>query len=155
MKKILAIAWKNILNQFSDKSELLFFLILPIIFTLVLSAVGGGQSDKKISLLVVDQDNSAFSAELVAEMKKSESVEVKAVSLDEAQKQFEDKKAPIWLTIPAGFESSLLSGMEGPLELHKLPRNNDANTVEQGTINSSSQHRQPGISCGEKQPGRS
>jgi ABC-2 type transport system permease protein len=136
MKKILAIAWKDTLNHFSDKSALLFFLILPIVFTVALSAVGGGQSDKKISLLVVDQDNSSFSTELVNELKKSESVEVKMVGLEEAQKQFDDKKAPIWLTIPAGFERTLISGMEGTLELHKLPRNNDANTVEQGTLNS-------------------
>jgi ABC-2 type transport system permease protein len=136
MKKILAIAWKDTLNRFADKSELLFFLILPIIFTLVLSAAGGGQNEKKISLLVVDQDNSSFSTELVDELMKSESVEVKAVGLEEAQKQFDDKKAPIWLTIPAGFERSLLSGMKGSLELHKLPRNSDANTVESGTINS-------------------
>jgi len=136
MKRILAIAWKDTIIHFADKSELLFFLILPVIFTLALSAVGGGQSDNKISLLVSDQDNSSFSDELVAEMKKSESVEVKAVSLEEAQKRFDDKKAPVWLAIPAGFESSLLSGMDSPLELHKLPRNNDANTVEHGTINS-------------------
>ena len=136
MKKIFAIAWKDTLNRFMDKSELLFFLILPIVFTLALSGAGGGQSDKKISLLVVDQDNSSFSNELVSELKKSESVDVKAVSLEEAQSQFDAKKAPIWLTIPAGFERSLLSDMEGPLELHKLPRNTDADAVEQGTINS-------------------
>jgi len=136
MKKILTIAWKNILTQFSDKSELLFFLVLPIVFTLVLSMVGGGQSDKKISLLVVDQDNSSFSTKLVDEIKKSESVEVKVVGLQEAQKEFDDKKAPIWLTIPAGFERTLLSGMEGTLELQILPRNNDATTVANGTINS-------------------
>ena len=137
MKKILAIAWKDTLNRFADKSALLFFLILPIVFTLAISASGGGQSEKKISLLVVDQDNSAFSTELVTELMKSESVDVKAVSLDEAQKQFDEKKAPIWLTIPAGFERSILSGMEGPLEIHKLPRNSDANSVQQGTIMSS------------------
>jgi len=136
MNKIIAIAWKDTLNRFLDKSELLFFLILPVVFTLVLSGSGRGQSEKKISLLVVDQDNSSFSTELVAEFKKSESVEVKTISLEEAQTQFEDKKAPIWLTIPAGFERSLLSGMEGPLEIQKLPRNNDANTVEQGVVTS-------------------
>jgi ABC-2 type transport system permease protein len=136
MKKILAIAWKDILNRFSDKGELLFFVILPVIFTLAISATGGGQSEKKISFLVVDQDNSSFSTELVSELKKSESVEVKTLSLEQAQTQFDDKQAPIWLTIPAGFERSILSGMEGPLELHKQPRNNDADSVETGTINS-------------------
>jgi ABC-2 type transport system permease protein len=65
---------------------------------------------------------------------KSESVDVKAVNLDEAQKQFDDKKAPIWLTIPAGFERTILSGMESSVELHKQPRDSDATAVERGTI---------------------
>jgi ABC-2 type transport system permease protein len=130
MKKIIAIAWKDILNRFLEKSALLFFLILPIVFTLTLSLAGGGQSTKKISLLLADQDHSAFSTKLVSEIKKSESVDVKETSLNDALVQFKDKKAPIWLTIPVGFESSLLSGSEGSLDLHKLPRNNDADTVE-------------------------
>jgi ABC-2 type transport system permease protein len=134
MKKIFAIAWKDALNRFSDKGELLFFLILPIVFTLILSETGAGQSDRKVSLLVVDQDNSSFSAGLVAELKKSNSVDTRVLSQEEAQKEFDAKNAPIWLTIPAGFERSLLSGMGGSLELQKLPRNNDASAVEQGTI---------------------
>jgi ABC-2 type transport system permease protein len=136
MKKIFAIAWKDTLNRFSDKGELLFFLILPIVFTLVLTGTGAGQSDRKISLLVVDQDNSSFSTGLVAELKKSISVDTRVMSQEAAQKEFDAKNAPIWLTIPAGFERSLLSGMEGPLELQKLPRNNDADAVEQGAITS-------------------
>jgi ABC-2 type transport system permease protein len=136
MKKIFAIAWKDALNRFSDKGELLFFLILPIVFTLILSGSGAGQSNRKVSLLVVDQDNSSFSAGLVAELKKSDTVDTRVLSQEEAQKEFDAKKAPIWLTIPAGFERSLLSGIGGSLELQKLPRNNDASAVEQGTITS-------------------
>lgn len=136
MNKIFAIAWKDTITRFMDKTELLFFLILPIVFTLALSGAGGGQSDEKISLLVVDEDNSSFSAGLVAELKKSQTAEVIIVSLEEAQKQFDNEEAPIWLTIPAGFERSVRSGMEGSLELHKIPRNSDANTVEQSTLRS-------------------
>ncbi len=134
MNRILAITWKDLINRFSSKSEFLFFLILPIVFTLVLSNSGGGQSNKKIDLLVVDQDQSSFSADLVSELKKYPSIDVKEINLGEAQKQFDSKKAPIWLTIPAGFEQSILSGMDGSLEIQKLPRNNDADSVLQGTI---------------------
>jgi len=36
MKKILTIIWKDTILRFSSRSELIFFLILPIIFTFIL-----------------------------------------------------------------------------------------------------------------------
>jgi len=42
MKKIFAIAWKDTLMRFTGWSEWLFFLILPIVFTLVLAGGTGG-----------------------------------------------------------------------------------------------------------------
>jgi len=67
MRQILAIAWKDALVRFSSRSELLFFIVLPVVFTLILS--GGlaklGQSDDRVPVLVVDQDHSALSAELL------------------------------------------------------------------------------------------
>ena len=36
LRKILAIAWKDAIIRFSSRSEILFFLVLPIVFTLIL-----------------------------------------------------------------------------------------------------------------------
>ena len=65
MKKIFAIAWKDTLIRFSGWSRWLFFLILPIVFTLVLAGGTGGSSDSRVRLVVVDQANSPLSADLV------------------------------------------------------------------------------------------
>ncbi|HNT22864.1 MAG TPA: hypothetical protein PKM21_00745, partial [Anaerolineales bacterium] len=75
--KILAIAWKDTLVRFSDRTELLFFLILPLIFTVLLSGMGaGGNDDAGTPLLVVDQDQSTLSAKLVAGLQEIDAVEV-------------------------------------------------------------------------------
>ena len=46
MKKIFAIAWKDTLMRFTGWSEWLFFLILPIVFTLVLAGGTGGRNGR-------------------------------------------------------------------------------------------------------------
>ena len=58
MKKIFAIAFKDARERFSGFTEWLFFLILPIVFTLVLAGGTGASSDNRIRL-VVHPDNAA------------------------------------------------------------------------------------------------
>ena len=74
MKKIFAIAWKDTLMRFTGWSEWLFFLILPIVFTLVLAGGTGGSSDSRVRLVVVDQANSPLSADLVTALENSQAV---------------------------------------------------------------------------------
>ena len=57
MKKILAIIRKDIRLRFAGPSEWLFFLILPVAFTLILAGGTAGAGDARIRLLVVDQAN--------------------------------------------------------------------------------------------------
>ena len=68
MKKIFAIAWKDAIIRFASSSELLFFIILPIVFTFLLAGgTPSGNEDNRIRLLVVDeaQDMNADEYELV------------------------------------------------------------------------------------------
>jgi hypothetical protein len=37
MKKIFAIAWKDAIVRFASSSELLFFIVLPLVFTFLLA----------------------------------------------------------------------------------------------------------------------
>ena len=74
MNKIFAIAWKNARLRFSGPSEWLFFLILPIIFTLVLAGGTGNSGDARIPLAVVDQAGTPLAAKLVDVLAKSGTV---------------------------------------------------------------------------------
>ena len=62
MKKILNLGWNDIKIEFSDRSALLFFFILPLIFTAILGASFSGNgdpdADNRWLVPVVDQDQS-------------------------------------------------------------------------------------------------
>jgi len=129
--KIINIAWKDLIMRFSDRTEILFFLILPVVFTFLLSGGASQGSDSPTTLLVVDQDGSQLSADLISAIFENKIVQPQVVSFSEAQRAFADKKAPAWLIIPDDFEASLLSGGVSSLELRKTPNNIRADAADQ------------------------
>ncbi len=129
MRQIIAIAWKDTLIRFSSRSELLFFIILPVVFTLVLS--GGlskmGQSDDRVPVLVVDQDGSPLSAELLHTLGQSSGIRtVVMASSAAAEAEFAKNNTPVWLTVPAGFGAALTGGQPVKVEVRSLPNNLNA-----------------------------
>jgi len=94
MKIIFAIAWKDAIIRFASSSELLFFIILPVVFTFLLAGgTPSGNEDNRIHLLVVDESQTAISQQILAELENSTAVRSEIVSQDEAQKQFDDRRA--------------------------------------------------------------
>jgi len=132
MRQILAIAWKDALVRFSSRSELLFFIVLPVVFTLILS--GGlaklGQSDDRVPVLVVDQDHSALSAELLQALGQSSSIRPVALDASAAAAEFAKNSTPAWLTVPASFGAALTAGQPITLNLRALPNNLNALAAE-------------------------
>ena len=127
MKKIFAIAWKDALIRFSGFSELLFFIILPIVFTFILGgSPNPGDADDRIRLVVVDQAHTSLSADLIAELEKSTAIRPDVLELDEAESQFSDRSASVLLIIPSGFDTDSLSTGAAELELRQQPNNMDA-----------------------------
>ena len=61
------IIWKDTLLRFASRSELLFFLILPIVFTFILAGGTGAPADNRIHLLVADQAGSPLSQQIIAD----------------------------------------------------------------------------------------
>ncbi len=127
MKKIFAITWKDALIRFSGFSELVFFIILPLVFTFILGgSPNPGDADSRIQLVVVDQAHTSLSADLIAELEKSTAIRPKVVALDEAESQFSDRSAAVLLIIPSGFDKDSLSTGTAELELRQQPNNMDA-----------------------------
>lgn len=130
MKKILSIIWKDTILRFSSKSELLFFLILPIVFTFILAGGTGNQNaDNRIRLLVVDQAQSALSQQVIAELEKSASVRPEVVTLEAGEAAFEDRAASALLVIPADCDNETLQTGEIVLDLRQLPNNLNADAA--------------------------
>jgi ABC-2 type transport system permease protein len=126
MKKILAIIYKDVRLRFSGVAEWLFFLILPLIFTVVLAGSTGASSDSRIRLVVVDQANSPLSQNLMAELGKSPAIRAEVLPLAEAESQFSQRNATIILIIPAEFNLARLETGSISLELREQPNALDA-----------------------------
>jgi ABC-2 type transport system permease protein len=125
MIKIFAIAWKDTLIRFDSWSRWIFFLILPIVFTVVLAG-GTGSSDSRVRLVVVDQANSPLSMDLVTELEKSRAVYPDMLTLTQAQNQFSQRSVSAVLIIPVGFDTAHLEQGSIQLELRQQPNNMNA-----------------------------
>ena len=126
MKKILAIIRKDIRLRFAGPSEWLFFLILPIVFTLILAGGTAGAGDARIRLLVVDQANTSLSAELIAALGKSEAIRPQVAPLATAESEFSQRRVSAVLIIPAAFDVPQLRAGVAELELRQQPNNLNA-----------------------------
>ncbi len=135
MKKILAIAWKDAIVRFAGPSELLFFIVLPVVFTFLLAGgTPSGNEDPRINLLVVDEANTSISQQLVDELEMSTAVRPEAVAYDEAQDLFDERRAEVVLIIPSGLNLDSLQSGTAEVELLQQPNNMNALAAEQAVL---------------------
>jgi len=135
MKKILAISLKDTMLRFSSWVEWLFFLILPIIFTIILGGGTGTPPDSRVHLLVVDLANSSLSTDLESALENSEAVRPEVVELKKAEDQFSQRSVSAILIIPENFTIETLADQKIELEMRQQPNNLDS-LVAQQAVNS-------------------
>jgi len=135
MNKAFAIAWKDTLLRFSGWAEWIFFLVLPIVFTVILAGGTGGSSDGRVRLAVVDQSGAPLGGQMVAALEKSAAVRPDVMTLEQADSQFNQRQVAAVLIIPAGFDQESMAQGAGSLqiELRQQPNNIDA-TVAQRAV---------------------
>jgi ABC-2 type transport system permease protein len=135
MKKIFAIVWKDAIIRFASKSEWLFFIILPITFTfLIAGGVPSGNDDNRIRLLVVDEAQTTISEQMLGELENSTAVRAEVVSRDEAQSQFDERRASVVFIIPAGIDIESLQNGSAEVELFQQPNNLNAAIAERAVL---------------------
>ncbi len=134
MKKLFAIAWKDVRLRFASPTEWLFFLIMPIVFTLVLAGGTGGETDSRIRLVVADEAGSALSGQLITALADSATVRPDVLPRAEADSQFEGRRVSAELVIPAEFDRAHL--LRGPVqvELRQQPNNMNALAAYQAVM---------------------
>ena len=135
MKKIFAIAWKDAIIRFTSASELLFFIILPIVFTFLLA--GGspqGNEDPRLRLLVVDKAQTTISQEIITELQNSTAVRPEVVSRAAAQSEFDQRRASAVFIIPAGIDVESLQQGSAEVEMLQQPNNLNATVQERAVL---------------------
>lgn len=127
MKKLFAIAWKDAVIRFSTLAELLFFIILPIVFTLIMAGgTPSGEGDPRIRLVVVDQAQTSVSQGILDELEKSTAVWPDVLSLEEAESQFDAREAAVVLILPAGLDLQAIQNGAAEADLRQQPNNLNA-----------------------------
>ena len=127
MKKVFAIAWKDAIIRFASSSELLFFIILPLVFTFLLAGgTPAGDEDPRINLVVADEANTTISQQIVDELKNSTAVRPDLIPWQEAQNLFDERSADVVLLLPAGLDIESLQNGSAEVELLQQPNNMNA-----------------------------
>lgn len=132
MKKIFAIAWKDAVVRFASSSELLFFIILPLVFTFLLAggSPSGNPTNNRVRVVVVDQANTNISQEIIAELEKSTAAYPDAMSLGDAEEEFNARRVSALLLIPAGLDLSAIQNGTAELDFRQQPNDMDASIAQ-------------------------
>src|SRR3972149_2063180 len=124
MIRIIDIALKDLVQLLRERETFLFLLIMPLIFTVLFGfAFGGfssGESDPRLPVGYLDQDDSSLSQELHGLLAASEVIrldEDEARALADLEKLVADEKLAAAIVIPAGYGESVLTGAPIPLIL--------------------------------------
>ncbi|GAB1469813.1 ABC transporter permease [Chloroflexota bacterium] len=132
MKKIFAIAWKDALVRFASSSELIFFIILPLVFTFLLAGgtPSGTPTNNRVRVVVVDLANTPISQEIIAELDKSTSAYPEIMTLDDAEEEFGARRVSAMLVIPAGLDLTSIQNGEAELDFRQQPNDMDSNIAQ-------------------------
>ena len=135
MKKVLAIIWKDAIIRFAGASELLFFIILPVVFTFLLAGgTPSGDEDPRIGLLVVDEAQISISGQIINALENSTAVNPEVVTRAEAQSLFDERRASAVFIIPSGINIETLQSGSAEVELLQQPNNIDATIAQQAVL---------------------
>ncbi|HNT54920.1 MAG TPA: ABC transporter permease [Anaerolineaceae bacterium] len=135
MRKILALAWNDIQLEFSERATLVFFFILPLVFTAIIGVAlqntySSASEDARLPVVVVNEDQGDYAVEFIALLDKSDTVRVVAADAQTAAEMDADEY-PVVLTIPADFSQRLAAGELASLELYKSPSSTAPTGIEQ------------------------
>jgi len=134
MKQIIAIALQQIRIKFSSWSTLLFFFLLPLVFTAVVGvALGGdrsGRDPRYVYGLIVD-DNGPVTETLLEHLEAAQSSRPILTTLTRAYAALDAGEINIAVVIPAGFSSAVQAGEEVNLEFIAREENQQAMIVRE------------------------
>ena len=107
MVQFLALVRKDLKLFFNDRKAVVVGLLVPIVLASFFGYMFGGQSGKaetsKVPVLVIDQDGSAISRAIIAQLSGDKNLDVKLSTADEARLQVRKGKARAAIVIPKDF----------------------------------------------------
>lgn len=137
LNKLAAMIRKDTILRFEGRSEILFFLVLPIVFTYLLGAgVPGTGGDSRIYVPVVNEDGGERAEAFLTALSASETIQPVLNTRQDAEDLLEGNDVGALLVIPSGFSDGLtaegiLSGGLAEVQLKTAPNSNVGLAIEQ------------------------
>lgn len=126
IKKALVIAFNSLRVTFRDKGNLIWLIIMPIVWTTLLgtmSTPGGG--DEKIPVGFLNSDRGIYGEVFGEILKKEESIKIVAMAEDDEDKMrnlVKDTKLSVGVIIPGDFSEKLKVREQAVIEILKSER---------------------------------
>lgn len=134
LTKIIHLATFYITNTYRERAVFIFNLILPLVFTFVLSQTNQGPIENEgptsWPLTIVNEDEGELGGVLRERLEESELLEVAAAPQTEAIQTLRAGETVAVLLIPADFSAQVLAGQEVTLEYHVNQVANEAQIVQ-------------------------
>lgn len=127
MRRAFAIAGLNLLQVLRSRSELMSYVLLPLILTWVFGMSFGGQAAvRAVVIPVADQDQSRYSAMVIQTIADSASFDATRVTAAEAVRRVRDGEAPVAVIVPSGFGRLVERGQTASIETVRDPGSTEA-----------------------------
>jgi len=122
MKKIINLAWLNILQILRNKGELLGILILPVLLTFIFSVVfGNGAEESKVPVIFVDEAKTEYSRQVYEQLEEVDSFSVKEDTRADAKELLTEGKVDAVVIAPDDLDSDILAGTGASIKVLKNP----------------------------------
>lgn len=126
IKKVLAIAFNSLKVTFRDKGNLIWLIIMPIVWTTLIGTMSTpGKEDEKIPVGFLNSDRGIYGEVFAETLRKEESIKIIAVVEDDKEKManlVKDSKLSVGLIIPGNFSEKLKTGEPVVIDILKSER---------------------------------
>jgi hypothetical protein len=111
MKRTIFVALREVKSYLTDKGDLAFSLLLPVIvFTLMYGAFGGETLFHGSAYVVNEDSTGAYSQLLLKRLAEQQDVEIQQLTRDEAEFKLSRSDIQLVVNIPADFSKNLEAG---------------------------------------------
>ena len=134
LTQIIHLATFYITNTYRERAVFIFNLLMPLVFTFVLSQANQGPVENaaptRWPLTVVNEDEGELGGVLFDRLAESELLAVAAANQSAALQSLRDEETVAVLIIPADFSAQVLTGQEMTLEYHVIQVANEVQVVQ-------------------------
>jgi ABC-2 type transport system permease protein len=115
MKRALFITLNEVKLYLTDKGDLAFSLLLPIVTFALIYGAFGGSTLFKATAQIVDEDHGPYATELIQKIDTVNGISIERLTPAQADAKLERSDILLALEIPAGFSDALASGNQAQL----------------------------------------